>query len=100
MTGNCLPIALFSSLLALAHAKPLQAFPAGAALCCTSLGTTFTVLSTSGLTTTRRTLPVPIKLSLYLPYFESSSSPGRYLQPRFHFEMSKIDSKTIQLTLS
>nr|POE47043.1 hypothetical protein CFP56_00375 [Quercus suber] len=32
---------------------PLQAFAAGAALCSTSLGTTFTVLSTSGLTKSR-----------------------------------------------
>lgn len=34
-------------------ATPLQSFAAGAALCSTSLGTTFTVLDTSGLTTTR-----------------------------------------------
>lgn len=37
----------------LASATPLQAFAAGAALCSTSLGTTFTILSTSGLTATR-----------------------------------------------
>lgn len=34
-------------------ASPLQAFAAGAALCSTSLGTTFTLLSTSGLSSTR-----------------------------------------------
>lgn len=32
---------------------PLQAFAAGAALCSTSLGTTFTILNTSGLSTSR-----------------------------------------------
>lgn len=37
----------------LASASPLQAFAAGAALCSTSLGTTFTVLETSGLTRTK-----------------------------------------------
>lgn len=37
----------------LVGASPLQAFAAGAALCSTSLGTTFTLLATSGLTTTR-----------------------------------------------
>ena len=36
-----------------ASATPLQAFAAGAALCSTSLGTTFTILNTSGLTNTR-----------------------------------------------
>lgn len=40
-------------LLRLAGATPLQAFAAGAALCSTSLGTTFTVLGTSGLTSSR-----------------------------------------------
>lgn len=34
-------------------ATPLQAFTAGAALCSTSLGTTFTILGTTGLTKTR-----------------------------------------------
>ncbi len=34
-------------------ATPIQSFAAGAALCSTSLGTTFTVLSTSGLASTR-----------------------------------------------
>lgn len=53
MTGICFPIALSFVLVGLMGATPLQAFAAGAALCSTSLGTTFTVLSTSGLTTTR-----------------------------------------------
>jgi Kef-type K+ transport system membrane component KefB len=35
------------------NATPLQAFSAGAALCSTSLGTTFTILGTSGLSATR-----------------------------------------------
>lgn len=52
-TGMCLPIAFSFSLLKLANATPLQAFAASAALCFTSFGTTFTVLSTSGLTITR-----------------------------------------------
>jgi hypothetical protein len=34
-------------------ASPLQAFAAGSALCATSLGTTFTLLSTSGLSSSR-----------------------------------------------
>lgn len=37
----------------LVSANPLQAFAAGAALCTTSLGTTFTVLTTTGLIRTR-----------------------------------------------
>ncbi|KAJ9661702.1 hypothetical protein H2201_006373 [Coniosporium apollinis] len=53
ITGISVPIGLSFSLQGLAGATPLQAFAAGAALCSTSLGTTFTVLSTSGLTTTR-----------------------------------------------
>ena len=40
-------------LMELALATPLQAFSAGAALSATSLGTTFTILSTTQLTTTR-----------------------------------------------
>jgi Sodium/hydrogen exchanger family len=40
-------------LQSLSNATPLQAFAAGAALCSTSLGTTFTILSTSGLSSTR-----------------------------------------------
>ncbi|TVY30980.1 hypothetical protein LHYA1_G000214 [Lachnellula hyalina] len=54
ITGISLPIALsfilHSSLL---NATPLQAFAAGAALCSTSLGTTFTILGSSGLAATR-----------------------------------------------
>lgn len=53
LTGICLPIAFSFSLQSLASATPLQAFAAGAALCSTSLGTTFTILNTSGLTNTR-----------------------------------------------
>ena len=52
-TGIVLPIALSFSFLGLAEASPLQAFAAGAALCSTSLGTTFTVLRTSGLIDSR-----------------------------------------------
>lgn len=40
-------------LMHLLAATPLQAFAAGAALCSTSIGTTFTVLSTTGLSKTR-----------------------------------------------
>ena len=53
LTGICLPVAFSFALSSLTGATPLQAFAAGAALCSTSLGTTFTVLSTSGLTKTR-----------------------------------------------
>ena len=53
VTGICPPIALSFVLHNLLGATPLQAFAAGAALCSTSLGTTFTVLSASGLSKTR-----------------------------------------------
>jgi Kef-type K+ transport system membrane component KefB len=53
LTGLGLPIALSFVLQPLTDATALQAFAAGAALCSTSLGTTFTVLQTSGLTTSR-----------------------------------------------
>ena len=53
LTGICLPIAFAFCLQSLASATPLQAFAAGAALCSTSLGTTFTILKTSGLTNSR-----------------------------------------------
>jgi len=53
ITGISLPIALSFVLQSLANATPLQAFAAGAALCSTSLGTTLTVLSTSGLKKSR-----------------------------------------------
>ncbi|KAK2002553.1 sodium/hydrogen exchanger family protein [Colletotrichum falcatum] len=52
-TGIAVPIGLSFALGPVIGATPLQAFVAGAALCSTSLGTTFTVLGTSGLTTTR-----------------------------------------------
>ncbi|KAH8602630.1 Sodium/hydrogen exchanger family-domain-containing protein [Bisporella sp. PMI_857] len=52
-TGIGFPMALSFVLQHLVDATPLQAFAAGAALCSTSLGTTFTILSTSGLSTTR-----------------------------------------------
>ena len=42
LTGICLPIAFPFNLLGLANANALPAFAAGAALCSTSLGTTFT----------------------------------------------------------
>lgn len=51
-TGICLPIATSYVLLSLVGATAIQAFAAGAALCSTSLGTTFAVLAASGLTTT------------------------------------------------
>ncbi|KAK7515824.1 sodium/hydrogen exchanger family protein [Phyllosticta citriasiana] len=53
ITGIGLPIGLSFILQDLVGATPLQAFAAGSALCSTSLGTTFTVLSTSGLTKSR-----------------------------------------------
>lgn len=53
LTGITVPITLSFSLQGLVKITSLQAFTAGAALCSTSLGTTFTILSTSGLTTTR-----------------------------------------------
>ncbi|CZS93578.1 related to Na+/H+ antiporter [Rhynchosporium graminicola] len=53
ITGICFPIAFSFVLVSLSNATPIQAFAAGAALCSTSLGTTFTILSTSGLSTTR-----------------------------------------------
>jgi len=53
LTGILLPMGFSFSLLSLGGASNLQAFAAGCALCSTSLGTTFTVLKTSGLVTTR-----------------------------------------------
>ncbi|KAK9385065.1 Sodium/hydrogen exchanger family-domain-containing protein [Lipomyces mesembrius] len=53
VTGIGVPMALSFSLKKLASATTLQAFAGGAALCSTSLGTTFTILNTSGLTTSR-----------------------------------------------
>ena len=53
VTGIALPIAFSFVLQRAANATALQSFAAGAALCSTSLGTTFTVLNTSGLSETR-----------------------------------------------
>ncbi|USP82269.1 L-asparaginase 2-4 [Curvularia clavata] len=53
LTGIAIPIGLSYTLQGLLHATPLQAFAAGAALCSTSLGTTFTVLASSGLSASR-----------------------------------------------
>ncbi|KAK9350178.1 hypothetical protein V1523DRAFT_458364 [Lipomyces doorenjongii] len=47
ITGIAMPIGI--SFVLRLGATPLQAFTAGAALCSTSLGTTFTILGTSGL---------------------------------------------------
>lgn len=53
ITGIGFPMALSFALQSLVGATPIQAFAAGAALCSTSLGTTFTILNASGLSTTR-----------------------------------------------
>ncbi len=53
ITGIAAPIGLSFLLQSMVGVSSLQAFAAGAALCSTSLGTTFTVLSASGLGTTR-----------------------------------------------
>lgn len=53
MTGIMVPIGLSYILQPLLDATAIQAFAAGAALCSTSLGTTFTVLASSGLSSTR-----------------------------------------------
>ncbi|CAK7233486.1 hypothetical protein SBRCBS47491_008625 [Sporothrix bragantina] len=53
ITGIAAPIGLSFILGPMAGATALQCFSAGAALCSTSLGTMFTVLRASGLTTTR-----------------------------------------------
>lgn len=52
-TGIGLPYALSFVLIPLADATRFQAFAAGTALCSTSLGTTFTVLASSGLVQNR-----------------------------------------------
>jgi len=52
-TGIVLPIALSFLLGPLADATRLQCFAAGAALSATSLGTTFTILASAGMTDTR-----------------------------------------------
>jgi Kef-type K+ transport system membrane component KefB len=53
LTGIAVPIGLSYTLQGLLNATPVQSFAAGAALCSTSLGTTFTVLGSSGLSTSR-----------------------------------------------
>ncbi|KAL6401894.1 hypothetical protein AUP68_14351 [Ilyonectria robusta] len=53
VTGIVLPIGLSFAVKSMLNASQLQAFAAGAALCSTSLGTTFTILGTSGLSATR-----------------------------------------------
>lgn len=53
ITGIGVPMGLSFALTPLIGASSLQAFAAGAALCSTSLGTTFTLLATSGLSSTR-----------------------------------------------
>ncbi|RYP80242.1 hypothetical protein DL769_002544 [Monosporascus sp. CRB-8-3] len=53
LTGIAAPMGLSFLLGPMAGAARIQCFAAGAALCSTSLGTTFTVLATSGLTSTR-----------------------------------------------
>ncbi|KAK1915132.1 hypothetical protein P3342_002939 [Pyrenophora teres f. teres] len=53
LTGIALPISLSYTLQGLLDATPVQAFAAGAALCSTSLGTTFTLLASSGLASSR-----------------------------------------------
>ncbi|EDU48222.1 conserved hypothetical protein [Pyrenophora tritici-repentis Pt-1C-BFP] len=52
-TGIAIPVGLSYTLQGLLNATPVQAFAAGAALCSTSLGTTFTVLGSSGLSSSR-----------------------------------------------
>ncbi|KAH0493246.1 hypothetical protein TgHK011_008160 [Trichoderma gracile] len=53
ITGISVPMGLSFVLQKLSSATPLQAFAAGAALCSTSLGTTFTVLRSTGLVKSR-----------------------------------------------
>ncbi|KAL7790316.1 Sodium/hydrogen exchanger family domain-containing protein [Trichoderma ceciliae] len=53
ITGISVPMGLSFVLQKLSSATPLQSFAAGAALCSTSLGTTFTVLRSTGLMKSR-----------------------------------------------
>lgn len=53
LTGVIAPIRMSYVLMRLAHAILLQPFTAGASLCSSSLGTTFTVLKVSGLNKSR-----------------------------------------------
>ncbi|WVN86988.1 uncharacterized protein L203_102163 [Cryptococcus depauperatus CBS 7841] len=59
-----LPMGLSFILRDLIHATSIQCFAAGAALCSTSLGTTFTVLGSSGLCTDDSSSP-PRRLSAF-----------------------------------
>lgn len=52
-TGVTVPIGISFSILGYSDATPIGAFAAGAALCSTSLGTTFAILLTSGLKETK-----------------------------------------------
>lgn len=49
LTGITAPIGISFSILGYSNATPVAAFAAGAALCSTSLGTAFTIMSTSNL---------------------------------------------------
>ncbi|KAL6898812.1 Sodium/hydrogen exchanger [Trichoderma evansii] len=53
ITGISVPVGLSFVLQELSDATPLQSFAAGAALCSTSLGTTFAVLRSTGLMSSR-----------------------------------------------
>lgn len=53
LTGISVPMALSFALRSLGSATNIQCFAAGAALCSTSLGTTFSLLKTTGLTQSR-----------------------------------------------
>ncbi|KAF4243336.1 hypothetical protein CNMCM6805_001345 [Aspergillus fumigatiaffinis] len=53
ITGIGVPMALSFVLMSLLSATPPQAFAASASICSTSIGTTFTILSTTGLVRTR-----------------------------------------------
>lgn len=53
LTGIITPIGLTFALGGIASATPLQSFAGGAALCSTRLGTTFTIIRTTGLLQTR-----------------------------------------------
>ncbi|KAI8918201.1 Na+/H+ antiporter [Powellomyces hirtus] len=53
ITGIVVPIALSYTLIGLADANAVQCFAAGAALSATSLGTTFSILTSAQLTTSR-----------------------------------------------
>lgn len=83
LTGICLPIAFAFCLCSLVSATHLQEFTAGAALCSTSLGTIFSILSSSGLTNTRlgtvltSAAMMDDVVGLVLVQVFSKSGPGR-----------------------